>query len=511
MIPLLAILLLALPARAADPHAGGTSPGVSPVKTVDAVALIDRELDAAWKKAKVTPSAAATDDEFLRRATLDILGRIPTLEEIEKFRKASASARRPELCDRLVEDAGFAQRSASIWSHLLLDLTPPLERTDYSQRKLESWLRTQFKKGVPWDRLVSQMLTANVKDSEGEGGFLAASTGERTSNPRFGARTMEPATNRTMKLFMGARVECAQCHNNFFDNRLSQQRYWELNAFFRQTDFPEDGVREDKSLNAQGFIYYQDTAGENYAAYPRFLDGSTPDPKKHASRRHALAHFITHSEEFPKALVNRYWEQMFGVALNGAGFADDISADHPVKFPELMDGLANTFRQSGFQPKELVRWLCKSKAYGLSSVRAGGIEDEDTSFQFMPVKRMTSHQLSRSLPLALRADPTRFRQADFTEAIFINPSNEGDQLKGAHAQKLALMNSPFIGEAISSLAGKTLGESEEDTLETYYRSILGRSASETERAGHKAAMKTKKGREDVIWALLNSSQFILNR
>lgn len=490
------------------PTHGATAQSPSEI-SVDVPALIDSHMREVWQKHGKTPSPPANDLEFLRRASLDIVGRTPTLAEIRAYEALPQDERRGATCDKLVSSPEFAEYMALQWADLITQKESPFQlenETDADRQFFRKWLKPKFASNSGWDKVTTEILTSSAYESNSPAQNMFMNTrGDFQRDKRFGDYSMEPATNLTSRLFLGVQMECAQCHNHFFDNRLTQQRYWELNAFFRETPSGE---------KVSDHLYYRDTAGTSYTASPRFLDGTRPDLTKYPSRRHALAASLLQSEAFAEAMVNRYWGMMFGVGLNDSEQLDDLSAQNPVAYPELMQMLAREIRRAEFKPRELVRWICKSKPYSLSSVRNPGQIDEESKFSFARSRPMNDYQLLRSLPKVLSFDPGRISEENLGKELLthmeLRDGNAVSVANGVHLKNVAMMKSPDLNSAIQAWAKRVGIEDKSNAIETAYLQILGRRVTAQEKASVMEKIQSTADLADLGWALLHSSSFGVN-
>jgi hypothetical protein len=504
------ILLLATFALAEErPHMNASPAEREAV--IDVPMIINTHLDEVWKKNHLAVSPRATDHEFIRRATLDIIGRTPTPSEIQKFLKMPEDERRQSLCDRLVESSEFAEYQADRWAHLLLDQELP-QTSDDTVNTVRNWLAKLLKKNEGWDKITTEILSSpnnNNNTPSVARSFYQSASGQYLRDERFGDSDMVPATNRASRLFLGMRVECAQCHNDFFDPRFTQQRYWEFNALFRESS------NRSNAAKLADHIYFQDTAGQSYTAYPKLLDGKDLDISKFPSRRHALAEGIVRSDEFAQALVNRYWGSLFGVGLNNSAELDTLSAQSPPLYPELIRILGNEARRSGYKPREIVRWLCKSKPYSLSSRRNESEPDEPPHFNFMRVRPLNDFQMERAIGSSLAIDPVRHSEKAITASFTTRASIDDNQrpvLQQAVGEwrKKSMMTSPLLQSAIESWAERIGAENPEFAVRTAFLSIVGREETSAERAKFVPMVRSVSDLSDLAWALINSAEFELN-
>ena len=342
--------------------------------------IINEKLAEKWQANKLTPSAPCTDYEFIRRASLDIIGRIATPKEVQQFLKDPHEVRRARFIERLLQSEGYAKNFANIWTVLLMTrsgATDPSQSVYHEQ--MHDWLETHFAENTSWKEIVTQLLTATGTTSKENGAvnYILANLGEPVPpGNQEGHFNMVPATARTTRLFLGIQTQCTQCHDHPF-NPGKQLNFWGINAFFRQVDRkggkpmrnrepPVLELTDDPSLDAGGLVYYENRRGVVWSTKPYFFLDKVRLSVPKENRRQKLAELITANEYFPKAYVNRLWMHFFGRAFTNP--VDDFGEHNQPSHPELLEELASGFAHYGYDTKQLIRWICTSNAYGLSSV-----------------------------------------------------------------------------------------------------------------------------------------------
>jgi hypothetical protein len=460
--------------------------------------IINEELAKSWEAASLKPSKKADDYVFIRRAFIDIIGRIPTPEEVRDFAEYDKSPdKRVKLIKRLLyakdykpkgpnggeirrdpKDpktaltfnyaAEYAQNFADVWNVWLLTRSQAHEAF---REQTALWLEDQFSMNTPYDKFVTELITAKGKSNEnGAVNFTAVHLGElnprdkRITDGRFEA---VPITARVSRLFLGIQINCIQCHDHPFNPEWKQENFWGMNAFYRQvqldvrdpanpnnvgaTEYPnflrpnmnrkKDKVEmakvvtvtDDTSLNPSTRVFYENRRMVILTSKPAFLpdladlekDASVPrkgypnDGKK--TRREVLAEYIVKHDNFARAAVNRYWSHFFGRGMNELPAPDDFGGHNKIIHKDLLDKLAAAFA-SGSQPydiKKLIEWICCSDAYSLS-YQANGLPegkggnskaDADAYFTRMPLKSMSPETLFESLETATRMDQATNKDA----------------------------------------------------------------------------------------------------
>ena len=570
------------------------------------VAKINELIKANWIGNKVNPSERCTDYEFIRRVSLDLVGRIATENEIAAYMKQSASTRRAWLVENLLRNPECGENLANMWTVMLLTRTG--SRKTY-QEQMREWLTEQFnaKEGAPvvpgkttpstagkgprgsagtggadWSKIVTAMLTASGKTNENAAvNFIAhhigdeirqdqgkkgkASSEELKENGRY---DMVPVTSRTTRLFLGVRTQCVQCHDHPFNGDLQQGQFWGINAFFRQTTVsqrpmmmakkkgkdltdPQIELHDENEYNEKGMVSYERRSGLLKYTSVQFLDGTrVKNIPTGGSRRTELAKFIVNDPNFARVFVNRTWAHFFGKSFTRDA-ADDFGEHNAVTNAELLDYLAEEFRQHQHNPKDLMRWICNSQAYGLSSKanKTNDKPDDEVLFARMLLKSMSPEQLFDSLMTATASktstdkDARRAAREQWLDKLVLNFGNdEGEEgtFTGTVVQALMLMNGDDINSAImdtnvGTVASLIGGKGEKvgnginaNAVNRLYLAALNRPSTPAEMTRltdpkmfmfYNPALKGRMNNatafavgyyQDIFWALLNSNEFILN-
>jgi hypothetical protein len=480
---------------------------------------IDQAVNQKIAAEKTTPAARADDAEFLRRAYLDITGVIPTADRAAAFLDSPDLQKRAKLIDELLASPQYGRHMADIWQRFML----PRES---SNRRLQGaplvkWLEESFNANKPWHQMVRELLTATGAQNENGAVtyFLA--------NP-----SADKITDSVSKLFLGVQLQCAQCHNHPF-TKWKQDEYWAMAAFFMKVR-PDNVNRAARQGNSPGIS----ESGRGRAARlpesartvpARFLGGEQPKLNTSEPYRPVLAEWITSAKNpyFARAIVNRTWGQFFG-----RGFVnpiDDMHEGNAPSHPELLQKLADGFVADGFDLKHLIRAICTSEAYGRTSKAAAGGEPDSRLFARMAIKPMTPEQLYDSLTAVLGSQgndrPAKGKAAQVKRAgigareqfILFFEADEGASATEYHAgipQVLRLMNSPQMNNTAAVVNAVARGASPAGVIERLYLTTLSR-RPRSEETTRLTAYVQKQGDArqaygDILWALLNSSEFTLN-
>jgi hypothetical protein len=524
------------------------------------VQFINEQLEGSWKDNKITPSKRCDDYEFLRRASLDIIGRIAKPDEIDVYMKDPSDSRRWLLVERLLAHEDYPRHWANLWANWLLTRSGVFGRGKYHE-EMQVWLEDQFAENVTYDKLVKQLLTASGENSKnGAVNFILAHLGEKIPAARAkeeGEFEMVPITSRVTRLFLGIQTQCTQCHDHPFDKKLLQPHFWGVNAYFRQVerkgdppnlvdnrrmDRPTLTLVDNPDINVDARVFYEPRSGKELMTKATFLDDkklpmdeSTKQVVSGLRRREELAVRIVEHPSFGKAYVNRLWGHFFGRGFTNP--VDDFNDQNQPSHPELLMGLAEKFKHYGYNQKDLIRWICNSNAYSLSCVanKSNDKPELDGLFSRMLLKAMSPESLFESLLVATQMEPTkdarkelRDRWLDKLIANFGDDEGNEVNFNATVVQALLMMNSNDINDAVSpkekdkgtvALALKKHNGQMNGILKDLYLASLNRPPTVREYATIGNALPLRAGMRpepsaapyhDVFWALLNSNEFILN-
>jgi hypothetical protein len=495
---------------------------------------IDRHVVAGLKKRDVVSAPLANDHEFIRRVYLDLAGRIPRVSEVRNFVEDKRPDKRRRLVDKLLTSSNYVTHFTNTLRNLLLPNSNN-QQAQFLANQVETWVRGHVQKNTPWDRMVREVLTTPVGNRAMMGRGMPAPMG--TGLVAFFQANEMKADNlaaATSRLFLGVKLECAQCHDHPFA-KWSKKQFWEYTAFF-------SGI---KPLNAQAGIFggATDDPRAREAVMPgttekkvqaKFLDGSEPKWEDDSITRTVLANWLTSPSNryFARAAANRMWEHFFGIGLVDP--VDDARDENPASHPELLNDLARGLVEHKFDLKFLIRAITSSATYQRTATVTHNSQELDLrSFARMPLKGLTPEQIFDSLATAVgyRGDVTG-RQFGFNinsprgeiMTKFANPVDRRTEWQTTILQALSLMNGKFIADATSLERSETLAAvmdspfmDTQQKLDTLYMAALGRPMRGSE-AGRLVPYVTsggpsrdsKKALCDVFWVLLNSSEFILN-
>lgn len=487
----------------------------------------------------IPPSAVCDDATFLRRVTLDIGGRLPTTEEAAAFLASTEPDKRDKLIDTLLRSPDYADYFAGKWAALLKNRRDD-ESDMVSNFAFHAWVRDSLLANKPYDQFVRELLAA---------------TGQVIGNPPVAwyKRVTEPKQQLedVAQLFLGVRMQCAQCHHHPFE-RWSQDDYYSLAAFFTQVGRKPSAKRgEDLIFHKRG-IAAAANMKTGIKLKPAALGDKIPDIAADEDPRLKLADWMGSKENpfFAKALVNRYWKHFFQRGLVEP--EDDIRDTNPPTNPELLNALEKHFISSGFDLKDLVRTITRSNAYQLSATpNAHNIVDRQNYSRYYPrrlqaevlldaIDNITGTQTDfANLPKGTKAvalpDNSYNRASPFLR-VFGRPEGESvcecERVQSSSlAQSLHLINAAEIKGKLASSAGRAeLLAKEDRPIEAKIRDLyLVAFSREPRPAELKTALEylaearvdaegkpvaaSKSGQEnfqDLIWALINTKEFLFN-
>jgi hypothetical protein len=477
-------------------------------------AIIDSRLEGEWKRAGVKPAPLVDDATFLRRAALDLSGRVPTTAEVREFLGDTSPDKRAKLVVRLIDSGGHTRHMATYWRRTWV---PQADTAEFARLAddFEAWVAARLQENAPYDRIIRELLTmpetAGKRGVVSPVGFYAASE----SKPE------NLAANAT-RSFLGVNLDCAQCHNHPFA-RWTRDQFWQTAAFFAAPKKGADGKAMPPELTIPN---------TKKALTPELLDGAAvkwPESLASDTGRKLLADWLVAKDNpyFARNTVNRLWAHIYGTALVEP--LDDLSGDSGNEgyHAELLKELGDEFAASGFDLKYITRALVLTKAYQLSAVTPDATDPRP--FARMPIRGLTGEQLYDSLRTAAGLPPERAdtgrglgleaRKRFAAQFHVERPVNAERSI----TQALSMMNGRLTNDLTDPAKNPTLGGvvnapflDTKGKVETLFLAVLGRkpSAKEAKTMVDYVEGVTETEREralgDVFWALINSTEFNTN-
>ncbi|HEV2392871.1 MAG TPA: DUF1549 and DUF1553 domain-containing protein [Verrucomicrobiae bacterium] len=484
---------------------------------------IDEAVYGKLKKLRLIPSAVCDNTTFLRRAFLDITGTLPTAEEIEKFAANKDPARRARLVDQLLGRKEFAELWVMKWAELLEirsrdNMVYPKAALAYFE-----WLRDQIQTNVPLDRIVQSLLTAS---------------GSNLRDPAANYYQIEPDTlklaENTAQVFMGMRIQCAQCHNHPFD-RWTLNDYYGFAAFFAQVGRkPGDDPRETVIFDrGSGEVKHPVTGA---VMRPKFLGGDTPQIKDEP-RRVVLARWLTSPQNpyFARNVANIIWDHFLGRGVIEP--VDDVRISNPPSNPELLGAMAAKLVEYKYDFKRLVRDICTSRTYQLSSIPNDTNAGDDRNFSKAALRRIRAEVLLDCISQVTETQdkfPGLPRGARAVEIADGNTANYFLTTFGRASRTTVcsceVKIDPNLSQALHLLNGGTVenkidqggvvrkllkkGNTPEEIIQDLYLRCFSRKPTDEELTKLepflKSGAKPEQVLNDVFWSLLNSKEFVFN-
>jgi hypothetical protein len=517
---------------------------VAPIKSSEIDALVLKEL----KESGVKPAPLTTDEQFLRRITLDLTGELPVPADVTEFVADKDSHKRAKLIDKLLAGDEYARHWARYWRDVISSRATNQQARALT-RSFENWMTDRIKENKGWGEITRAMLTASGKieftddGSHGELYFLLSKNG--MAGP-------EERAAETSRVFMGIQIQCAQCHDHPSDV-WKRQQFHELTAYFargreRQVREPSQDGKPGRPL---GLELVAAPFGEHRmpsktdpnprlgtVMSPRFLDGKAPrSANTDLERRRALADAVVSKENywFAGAYVNRMWGEMMGQSFYMP--VDDMGPKKEAVFPAVLARLAASFRATDYDTKALIRTVVNSETYQ-RQIRPGDSTSEHLHFAAAYPTRLRADALWESLtgvlgqfggpPGGARPGPGggmfagRFGlEGTFKDEFSFDPSTMPDEVEGSVPQALLLMNNPQINQKIQARGTNLLGRiltaypDNEEALRMVYLRALARKPTDREMERCRTYVKKADSRaeafEDILWALINSTEFQTKR
>jgi hypothetical protein len=491
--------------------------------------FVDKHVFAKLKMLSIQPAELCSDQEFIRRAYMDVCGVLPSAAEAKAFLDDQAKDKRAKLIDALLERPEYADFWTLKWSDVLRSNRKAIQIK--GTHVFQKWLRGHIDKNTPIDQVTRELLTAS---------------GSTFSNPPANyyriARDPTSLAETTAQLFFGIRMQCAKCHNHPFE-RWTQDDYYSMAAFFARVKQRKDPTLPSLNPKDPGSEFiYAERAGEviqprtGKAIAPKFMGGAIPTIPQGKDRRDVLADWITSPENpfFAKSVVNRVWYHVLGRGIVDP--VDDFRDSNPSANDDLLDALAKDFVKNKFDVKQLLRVILNSRTYQLSAQSNEFNKDDNKYFSKAVTRLHTAEQLFDApcyvtdVPEKFTGMPLGTRAVQLPDGEVNHPflktfgqparelncecEREGDSNL---AQALQLINGPAVNDRLrnpGNRIGKVLAKklSDRDTLNELYLVTLSRLPVEMEvNACLDHVMRAedrRKAWEDVQWALINSKEFL---
>lgn len=504
---------------------GKTLPGSTDFAVVNEV---DRLTTKKWADLGLAPSRKTTDTEFIRRVYVDLCGKFPPAEEVKAFVGSAERDKRTKLVDRLLDGQDYASSMAMKWGAVLQNKRDG--RGDYAPgtHAMSLWLKEAFHDDMPYDEFVRAILSAS---------------GTAVDNPPVvwyrQVRSAEQNVDNVSQLFLGTRIQCAQCHHHPFE-KWGQDDYYKFASFFSRIGRKpygamESGEPEEAIFVARSGIAKHPITGEDLK--PAGLGGPALDIPAGDDPRQKLVDWMTDPKNpyFSKALVNRLWGHFFGRGIVDP--VDDMRVTNPPSNPELLDWLAKDFVGHGYSIKHCIRTILSSSTYQLASEPNDINKDDRQNFARYYPKRLPAEVLLDAIDSVTltRTDfsfPAEMRAVDLPDEnvgsyfldIFGRPARQSscecERTGDANlSQALHLLNSQEIQAKVGADNGRASKLAADarpiaDKVRDLYLVFFARQPTEDElktAAGYVESKEDKRAAfQNLIWALINTKEFQFN-
>ena len=484
---------------------------------------IDRLVAEKWDRLRLTPSPAADDATWLRRVYLDLIGKLPTVDEARAFSASTDPQRRQRLIDELLERDEHADFWALKWADMLR-----VNRDDLGAKSAyhyHQWLRRAWRENKPYDRLIRELITAQGNS-------------ERNWAVNFYKAFKDPndLTVAVSQVFLGIRLECAKCHHHPYE-KWGQDDFYSLAAFFPRLQRKNGaGGEVEFYVSDKGSVKHPRTQEE---MTPRVLLGDPLETKEDADPRRRLADWMTSPENpyVARAFVNRVWGSLMGRGLVEP--VDDMRETNPATNEPLLQALAQDFIAHGYDMRHLIRSIVSSQTYALASTSDGANARDLQNYSRAYRKRLSAEVLFDAVcdvteqPEEFVGIPPGTRAVQLWDhrlpSAFLDTFGRPQRKTICQCERygeltltqvLHLLNAPLINDKITSPTGRAARLaaselSEERIVEELYLTVFARLPRPEELAAATQAFRAsgatrRSAAEDILWALMNSAEFVLN-
>lgn len=511
--------------RATVPLGADTSEMPEPINLVDSAVFGKLRL------LGIPPSEISDDATFLRRVSLDITGALPSDAKVREFLASTAADKRDVLIEELLNSTAYADHFANKWNFILRNKKSKGEDA-VGSHLFHRWIRDSIYENKPYDRFVREIITAS---------------GEPLENPAVTwyreVDQVEEQVEDTAQLFLGIRIQCARCHHHPFE-KWSQNDYYSLAAFYKRvgkSGIPgvAGGFRDRQIFHNEG-VATASNPRSGASLKPAGLGGQPLDIPAEDDPRVQLANWMSDPANpfFAKSVVNRYWKHFFNRGIVEP--EDDMRETNPPSNPELLDGLAQRFIESGFDLKDLVRTICRSRTYQFSSLPNEYNANDKQNFSRYYPRRLSAEALYDGFhKVTMTSEKFSGMPAGTNAVQLVDTSNgpyflkvfgmpqgdtacECERSQDANlAQSLHLLNSKEIQDKISkdeARAAKLAAETErshELRMTELYQVVFARNPRPDEMKVATTYIERHQENprvayEDILWALVNTKEFLFN-
>ncbi|MDA1014588.1 MAG: DUF1553 domain-containing protein [Planctomycetota bacterium] len=503
------------------PHGASLTsiPNFAPNNYVDELAA------AKWKKLGLLPSPPSEDAAFLRRVTVDLCGRLPTVDEATSFLGDKSASKRRTAIDRLLDSPDYPAYFALRWGAILRN--SKLAGADQASYAFHNWIKDMIARNRPYDEFVRGVVAAAGEWQDAP----AINWYWQTRDDQLHSVTAD-----TAQVFLGIRLQCARCHHHPYE-RWGQEDYYGLAGFFTRLG------RKSFGQPPPYFAASTVTTGEKNpltgkVPEPKFLDGEYGKFTPEDDPRHALVDWMAKPDNpfFARVLVNRLWGHFMGRGL--VNEVDDMRESNPPSNPELLDALAKDFIDHKFDVRHIIRTLVNSRVYQLSSTPTEHNKDDRQNFARFYARRLIAEVLLDAVDQTTGTQ-TRFGNiTDSARAVdlphegfgsyFLDTFDRPKRVSGCEcerssgatlAQVLLLANSDEVENKLASGDGRiaklvAAKKPIAEVIDELYLSAFARRPTDKERETTVKYVESQENKrqalEDVLWTIVNSKEFLFN-
>jgi hypothetical protein len=500
---------------------------------------IDRLIGEQLNKAGIKPAPLVGDELFVRRVYFDLTARLPAPADVKELLADNRPDKRARLIDKLLDSDEYADHWARYWRNVISSKTSDF-KANFGIRGFDKWMTEQLKANRSWGKITRDLLTAtgdiDLDEPEKNGPAYFIST-------RFGMDAPTELAAETSRIFLGIQIQCAQCHDHPSDV-WKRRQFHEFAAFFARTREQPIFNKEKKRFTglkqislpfAEHKMPSKEDPKKGTTMHPTFLDGKMAGIRlSDYQRRKALAEAVISRDNpwFAAAFVNRTWGLFLGQSFYQP--IDDLGPMKEAVMPEVIARIAGAFRGNDYDIKQLFRDIMNSETYQ-RDIRRSDSPDEHVLFAGRNPVRMDADMLFNALTGSLGKFPgpptgkgpggpfARLFgfEGQFKQEFAYDPSAKAEEIEGSISQSLLLMNNPSINQRIRAKGDNLLARvlaahaKDDEALKAVYVQTLTREPSAKELARCRDHIDRVGNRaeafEDILWALINSTEFQMKR
>lgn len=503
----------------ASDNSGGDEAAILVARDRQMAARVDELLNAKLKELGWQPAVRCDDATYLRRASLDLTGTVPTGAEVLQFISSPAASKRSDLVDRLLASPTSSLHLANIWSSWLLpDANNP--EAQFGGAGLRSWLRSRFAENLRYDRLVSDLLVSTGSIQNSPTAFFVA----LESKP-------EKIAAKTARVFMGIQLDCAECHNHPFDD-WTQKDFWGFAAYFAHLSTDNEQMMNPSVAVVDQASGEVKLPGTEEVIAPKPLVDTEDDGLATGTRRQQLTLWLTARENpfLARAAVNRAWSMLFGRGLIEP--IDDMRSIDIATHPAILSELSEYFADTGYDLRRMLAMLASTDAYHRASVHPSG-QPPEASYATMLNKPLTETQLAACLSQVarqiarnndaqaqqalmtqlgkLRGDASQATLGIVQALVTLHGRAFDEASKDSTSRLLQALNAPHMNDSkrLQWLFLSTLNRNPTPQEEAAFSQVINQARDSKQAQDSSQAQDTSTWQSDLLWALINSTEFAM--